>query len=178
MERRPRKPTLSELARKAGVSKTVVSVVANRQENRNVRVREKKRQEIIRLIDRSRFVTSKTAWELVSQRTNTIAVILHKRTPYFSHLLEELHKQAFEKELEIMPCITGGYAVREEAYLNLMRDQRADGIIIAAIVNGRAAHYMKFFSPPYNLKMLLINEPTEKELEKVIADARKTLGKD
>ncbi|MCM8768861.1 MAG: LacI family transcriptional regulator [Candidatus Omnitrophica bacterium] len=158
----PKTLTLSELARQAGVSKTVVSVVVNRKENRNIRVSEKKRQEILRLIERYRFVPTKSARELASRRTNTIAIIFHQLTPYFSFLVEQLQKKAFEKNMEIMPYITEGRGDREEEYLSLMRDRRVDGIIIAAITEGSVARYVKFSSPPYNLKIVVINEPIGK----------------
>jgi len=156
-----KKFTIKDIAKKAGVSHTVVSIILNKKENERVFVSEKKKEEILELIERYGYIPRKSARDLASQRTNTIGLIFQRLTPYFSSLVEELQKQAFKKGLEIMPYITEGYPEREEGYLNLMRDGRVDGVITTAFVEGSPARYLKFSSFPYNLKIVTIGPPVE-----------------
>ena len=156
-----KKMTITEMAKKAGVSKTVISAICNNKDNQKIFVSGKKKREILDLIEKYGYRPRKSARELASQKTNTIGLIFHRLTPYFSLLVEELQRQAFEKELEIMPYITEGDAEREEEYLSLMRDGRVDGIIIAAFTEGSPARYTKFSSPPDNFKILTISPPVE-----------------
>lgn len=148
------KITLGQIAKKVGVSKTVVSAVINKKENKKIFVSEKKKKEILELVSKYNYYPRKSARELATGRTNTIGVILHRLTPFFSLLLEELQKEAFKKELEITPYITEGIEEKEEEFLMMMSDGRVDGVITTAFVKGSQERYKKFSSPPYNLKIL------------------------
>ncbi len=151
--------SLRTIAKATGVSRAVVSAVINKKENQRIFVSQKKREEILKLVEEYGYVPKKSARDLGSQRTNTIALLFHWLTPYFSSLLEEIHRQAFKKGLEVIPYITEGYPDKEEEYLNLMRDGRVDVILAAAFTEGSPDRYMKFSSPPYNLKIVTINPP-------------------
>lgn len=151
--------TIGELAKKAGVSKTVVSAVINNKINEKIFASEHVQKKVLDLVKEYSYTPRKSARALASQKTNTIGLIAHRLTPRFSAFLEEFQEQALKKKLDIMPYITKGYPEKEEEYLNLMKDGRVDGVIIAAVVNGSPVRYTKFAHPPYNLKILTISPP-------------------
>ncbi|MCD6408090.1 LacI family DNA-binding transcriptional regulator [bacterium] len=155
------KITLGQIAKKVGVSKTVVSAVLNKKENKKIFVSEEKKKKILELVSKYHYYPRKSAKELATGKTNTIGVILHRLTPFFSLLLEELQKEAFKRELEITPYITEGIDEKEEEFLRMMRDGRVDGVIITAFVEGSRERCRKFSSPPYNLKILTITVPVK-----------------
>lgn len=149
--------TLKDIAREAKVSATVVSAVINNKANIKVFVNEVKKQEILEIVRKHNFVPNKRARELASSKTNTIGIILHKLTPYFSMLLEELNKHLVSKGYDLIPFVTDGDPRQEEKFLNLMCDGRVDGIVITGLLDGSHERYEKFAKPPYNLKIATRN---------------------
>ena len=138
------KLTVGEIARKVGVSRTVVSAVLNKKENQRIFVSEEKKKKIIEFSKNLRYYPKKSARELVTGKTNTIGVVIQKLTPYFSVLVEELQKSAFKKGYEIVLYLTENIPNREEKFLNLMLDGRVDGVIVTGFTEGSEKRYKKY----------------------------------
>lgn len=161
-KRMQERPTITSIAREAGVSATVVSAIVNSKENQTVFVGEEKKKKVLALIDRYGYVPQKSARELASRRTNAIGVICQRLTPYFASLVEEFQKQAFARGLEVIAYITEGAERTEEAYLNAMRDGRVDGVIVSALRSDTPARIIRFSSAPFRLKIVSIGPPLQK----------------
>jgi len=152
--------TITDIARRAGVTVGVVSVVLNGKENGAIRVGADKKKKILKLIASSNYVPSKSARALVTQRTNTIGIIFHKLSPFFSEFVSHLQQKAFQQHLEIMPYITNADPRMEEHYLRQSTDGRVDGVIAIAHTSGSAERYRRFSRPPYNLKIVSYGPPS------------------
>lgn len=150
-------PTIGFIADKAGVSKRVVSVVVNGIENKKIFVSQEKKRQILDLVEEYGYVPRKYARDLAGRKTDTVALIFHRLTPYFANLLEILQDEAYASGLEVMPYITKGSPEREESFLEQMRDGRVDGIIVSSSVEGSSGRLKKYSSPPYNLKIVAIS---------------------
>jgi len=165
--------TIKEIAKEAGVSKTVISAVVNKKFERIPFLSEKKKRLILHLIKKYDYVPRKSARDLSYQKTNIIGIILHRLTPFFSQLVEELQKYAFSHKIEVMPYITEGIPEREEEYLNMMRDGRVDGVIVAGTVKGSKKRYLKYTNSPYNMKLVTIAIPPIDNIPSVCMDEEK-----
>lgn len=149
--------TLLDIAREAGVSKTVVSAVVNDRVDRTVFVSERRKKQIRALIDKYGYRPLKSARALSLRRTNMIGLIINGLPPFFSSLVEEFQKSAFRKGWELTVYINGKDPVREEEHLNLLRDGRVDGVIVSSFAEGGPARCLKYAAPPYGLKMVTIS---------------------
>lgn len=154
--------TLSTIARKAEVSKSVVSAVLNGKDNQKIFVSKKTKEEILSLARQSGYVPPKSARDLFTGRSNTIGVIVQTLTPFFSEFITRLQQDALKKNLEITLYITNGSPSLEEHYLNLARDKRIDAAIVIASTRGTEERLVKFSNPPYNLKILAYGLPIKK----------------
>jgi len=173
-----KKITIKEIARKAGVSQGLVSVVLNNKLNEKIFVSEEKRKKILEIVKKERYFPNKFAKALVTGKTNTIGVIVKNLSPYFSLLLENLQKCLFKKGYDIIPYVIEEKKKEKEkevfeiAYRNII-----DGIIITSYLN-KPENYQKY-SKLYNLKILTITPPIgnlpcvyfdEKEAGKIAAE--------
>lgn len=166
--------TMREIAKKAGVTHSVVSAVINKRDNSRIFVSKKTRKKILELIDHYGYVPRKTALSFSSGKTNNIGIIMHQLTPYFSSLLEALSEEALAFGFEILPSIIGDNDEKEEEIFNSMRDGRVDGIIATSFTTNSEHRYKKFSSEPYNLKIVTVSPPVE-DVPSVYMD-EKTVG--
>ncbi len=153
---------MGDLARKAGVSKTVISAIINDKVGQGVYVSEKKRKEILALIKKHNYVPHKSARALSLRKSNNIAFIIHSLTPYFAQVWEELLQVAYEHGLEVITYITENSDEKEEEYFNLLRDGRVDGILTCAFTKTSPERYERYAAPPYNLKIMSIGPQLNK----------------
>ncbi len=146
--------SLSLIAKEVGISKTVVSVVLSKKDNQKTFVSRETKKKVLAVADRLGYVPPKCARELSTGKSDTIGIIFHKLTPFFSELVTQLQQEAFRRHLEITPYITGGDAGLEEHYLNQIRDGRVDGVVTVARTKESAQLCRRFTAPPYNLKIV------------------------
>ncbi len=151
--------TLREIAREAGVSKTVVSAVLNDRTDRTVFVSDRRKKEIRGLIAKYGYRPLRSARALSLRRTNTIGLIINGLPPFLSRLTEEIQKSALRRGWDIAVYINGGDPAREEEHFDLLGDGRADGVIVSSFAPGTAARCLKYAAAPYNLKIVTISPP-------------------
>ncbi|HOK57034.1 MAG TPA: LacI family DNA-binding transcriptional regulator [bacterium] len=148
------RPSLKDIARLAGVSKVVVYTVLKGRENKGIFVSKKTKEKILKIAEEIGYVPPKSAKELFTGRSDTIGIIFHKLTSFFSSLVELLQIEAQKDGLEITPYITNGDWKLEKHYLDICRDGRVDGIITVAHTDKSVELYKKYTKKPYNLKIL------------------------
>lgn len=137
---RPRRVTLSDVAREAGVSPVAVSVVLNGSKT-GTRVSEASRERIISVARRLRYSPNEAARSLVRGKSKILGVVLGNLRP----LSAETHDPGNEYTLFVIEGITAaagerGYHLfvftnpwRENAEtLETLRDRRSDGLILLA----------------------------------------------
>lgn len=125
-------PTIEDVAKRAGLSRTTVSRVLND----HPYVSEEKKELVRRAMDELGYVPNSSARRLRNQKTETIAVFIPRITnPFFSALLEAMEIAAVERGYKLIMCQTRYSKEMELEYLDLLRTKQVDGIILASIQN-------------------------------------------
>jgi LacI family transcriptional regulator len=120
---------MSDVASRAGVSKTTVSHVIN--ETRFVE--EETRQRVLQAIEELGYRPSAVARSLTTNRTQTIGVIVSDASNYFfAEVLHGIEDVLMPENYALLVCNTTEILEREAHYLDLFLRQRVDGIIAAA----------------------------------------------
>lgn len=164
--------SLKQIAQIAGVSKVVVYTVLKGRENKGIFVSNKTKEKILKIANELGYVAPKSAKELFTGNSDTIGIIFHKLTPYFSYLVSEIQTAALKEGLEIIPYITNGDWQLEKHYLEISRDGRVDGVITVAHTDKSQQLYKQFTQKPYNLKILSFG-PDIKDIPTIHFDEKK-----
>jgi DNA-binding LacI/PurR family transcriptional regulator len=124
-----KKPTITDIAVQAGVSKSTVSHVLN-----NTRfVSEETRQKVLQVIQQAGYQPSLTARSLTTNRTETIGVIISDiSSNFYIEVLRGIEDVIRPARYSLIVCNTDEIYKDEDHYLNLLVRQRVDGIIAAA----------------------------------------------
>ena len=123
------KPTIYDVANKAGVSISTVSKVLNNTGH----VRKETREKVWHAIEQLNYQTNRIAAALAGKGTNTIGVLVPNiPTPFFAELIQTLEKCAREINYTLIICSSGQNQEQEKLQLELLLMKQVDGIIIAA----------------------------------------------
>ena len=121
--------TIRDVAKKAGVSKTTVSHVINSTRF----VEEETRQRVIQAIQELNYRPSAAARSLTTKRTGTVGIVVSDASnPFFGELLLGVEEVLRPQNFALIICNTNETLEYEAHYLNLLLNQRVDGIIAAA----------------------------------------------
>lgn len=123
---------LEDIAKKAGVSRSTVSRVVNNQQN----VSEKVRQRVLKVIKETGFSPNAAARTLVSQRSNTIGLILPHSVstfftdPFYPHLIKGISLACNHYDFTLALFVAGTLEYQEKILPRLSSRGFLDGIII------------------------------------------------
>lgn len=121
------KMTISDIARKAGVSKTTVSRVLNHRPD----VDEETRSKILSIIEEFSYSPSYTAKCLSTGRRNLIGLIVPSLSSYFSlEIIRGVAEGISDTQYELVLYTTGLSEQNEKLYLRAIRNDLVDGIIL------------------------------------------------
>jgi len=127
-----RRPTSREVARRAGVSRSTVSVVLN--DVTRIAIAPETRQRVLDAARELGYVPSSAARQLASGRARTIGLVItyaeHLKTDAFVpqalySLNEEAHRRGFRVLVEALEDVT-----TPDAYQELVRGKQIDGLIV------------------------------------------------
>lgn len=119
--------TMRDVAQKAGVSIKTVSRVVNDQGE----ISEETRARILAVINELGYRPNMIARGLVTQRTNTIGVVIADITnPYFAAVVRGVQDAARRQGYQVMLCNTDEKQEEELRSLHSLAGQGADGIIL------------------------------------------------
>ncbi|WP_028402526.1 LacI family DNA-binding transcriptional regulator [Ectobacillus panaciterrae] len=125
-------PTIEDVAKLAGLSRTTVSRVINN----HPYVSEDKKKRVILAMSTLGFVPNSAARRLRKQKAETIAVLVPRVTnPFFSKLIESLEMAASEYKYKLIICQTRYLLEKELEYLQLLSTKQVDGIILCSLQN-------------------------------------------
>jgi DNA-binding LacI/PurR family transcriptional regulator len=124
---RDRRPTLEDVAAKAGVSRALVSLALND----SPRVAPASRELILRAAAEIGYRPNLAARNLASHRTGTVGVLLNDlHNPYFADVFDGLAAAAADANLKLL-LTTGRNLVADELKaINSMLEHRVDGVIL------------------------------------------------
>jgi LacI family transcriptional regulator len=121
-------PTISDVARQAGVSTVTVSRVLNNAPN----VNSVTRQRIEQAIQELGYVPNVAARSLRSKRTHSLALILPDVTnSFWTTVARGVEDAAQNSGYSVLLCNTDENCAKQLRYLELVASRRVDGVIIA-----------------------------------------------
>src|SRR3954447_4677425 len=132
---RARSASVKDVAAAAGVSLGTVSNVLNRPERVSAATRARVEQAMSEL----GFVRNESARQLRAGTSRTLAyVMLDAGNPFFTDVAQGMEAAAEQADLSLMLCNSGQRAERESQHLQLLQQQRVQGILVTT-VNPEAA---------------------------------------
>jgi DNA-binding LacI/PurR family transcriptional regulator len=123
------RPTIVDVAKRAGVSKSLVSLVMRGAPN----VSDEKRERVLNVASDLGYRPNAVARSLVRQRTNLLGVLLSDlHNPFFAEVIDGIQAEAEERGYRTI-IGTGARVGRSEARaLETMLELRAEGLILAS----------------------------------------------
>jgi LacI family transcriptional regulator len=128
MTKKSKHPTLSEVAKKAGVGTTTVSRVINGVE----RVEPKTMARVQQAIQALGYMPNQAARVLKGHRTRTIGFVIPSiADPFFSNCAEVLQAIARSNDFLVIVLTTQNDSATERDAVNILTQHRVDGFVIA-----------------------------------------------
>lgn len=133
-QEQPMSPTLEEVAKLAGVSRSTVSRVVNDHPN----VRPEVRERVWEVIHRVGYQPHAAARSLVTNRTHVIGMIIPETVttlftdPFFPLLLRGATEACNAHQYQLMLSLFTAHADQQEIYQRVLRSGYLDGVVVAS----------------------------------------------
>lgn len=120
---------IRDVAKEAGVAVGTVSMVLNHEDYGSAEIRQKVEAAVRKL----HYVPSEMARNLSLQRTNIVGIIVPMVShPFFAELVESLEESLYHLGYKTMLCCTQKKENAEHAFIDMLKRQTMDGIIMGA----------------------------------------------
>src|ERR1043166_9013245 len=135
--------SIKEVARQARVSIGTVSNVLNRPDL----VASDTRQRVLDAISALGYVRNDPARQLRAGRSRQIAlVVLDVTNPFFTDVVRGAEAAAEERGVMVVVCNSGEDAGRERRHLELLEEQRIQGVLITPVDDSRGSRLAKMMA--------------------------------
>jgi LacI family transcriptional regulator len=127
-------PTLEEIAKLAGVSRSTVSRVINDQPN----VRQQVRERVWQIVRETGYQPHAAARSLVTRRTRIVGVLIPEAVttlftdPFFLHLLRGITHTCNSQRYQLILSLFNDPAGPEAVYRRVVRSCHLDGVVVAS----------------------------------------------
>lgn len=123
-----KKPTIMDVAIRAGVSKATVSMVLNKKDSS---ISLETRERILKVIEEIGYIPSSVARSLSTNKSGTIGIILPDIiNPFFSQMARAIEDAASELKYNVIFCNTDNNEEKEDMYVKLLISKQVDGVIL------------------------------------------------
>lgn len=142
------KITMKEIAKMAGVSVTTVSLIIN---GKDQSIGAETRERVLKLIEETGYVPNGIARSMITKQTRTLGLMIPDITnPYFASMARGIEDAARKAGYHVILCNTDENQKRELEYLQLLRRQNVDGVILvsAATAEHEEKQILKEFKKP------------------------------
>ncbi|HEX7065983.1 MAG TPA: LacI family DNA-binding transcriptional regulator [Bacillales bacterium] len=125
------KPTIYDVARKAGVSIATVSKVVNH----TGRIGEKTKKRVLEVMKELNYYPSVVASALTGKNTYTIGLLVPDiANPFFAEIARRVEDRGHELGFNVVMCSTDHNEEKEAQYISLLKRKSVDGIILASVI--------------------------------------------
>jgi LacI family transcriptional regulator len=122
--------TIKEIAKLAGVSITTVSLIIN---GKDQSIGAETRERVLKIIEDQNYVPNTIARSMITKQTNTLGLLIPDITnPYFATMARGIEDAAGKSGYRVILCNTDEDLDKEMEYLQLLRKQNVDGVILVA----------------------------------------------
>ena len=129
--------TLSDIARKAGVSLATVSLALNGSN----KVNKDTKMKIEEIAAELNYVPNARARALVKKSTKTIGLVIPEVVnPFFAELAQSIKNYVRSQDFNVILCSTDYQSEEELRYINMFRSGQVDGAIFACVGDMMAEH--------------------------------------
>ncbi|HHX67712.1 MAG: LacI family DNA-binding transcriptional regulator [Miniphocaeibacter sp.] len=147
------KITIKDVAKKAGVSTTTVSMVLN---NADFKISKKTRDKVLKSAEELNYVPNKIARSLVMQNTKIIALIVPDiSNPFYPEIAKYVDIYASKRNYNVILINSNDIENLDDIEKNLLATNLIDGVLVVSI---NIAQYIKNNKRLRNLKVVYLDE--------------------
>jgi LacI family transcriptional regulator len=130
---KPRRPTIQDVADRAGVSTATVSHALNRPEL----VAESTRERVKEVIAEIGFVRNASARQLVDGHSRTLGLAILEANPFNTEIARGVEDAIKDAGYVIIVCTSANTVEREKQNLRLLEEQRVAGVLITPVASAK-----------------------------------------
>lgn len=129
---RDKKPTINDVARRAGVSKATVSAVLNDTGS----VKDSTRDRVLEVVEQMNYRPSNTAGNIGKRRGKSIGLLIKELdNPYYAEVIAGARREANAHGYTLLVTSSEGEYAAEQRIVDLLKSKDVDGLIITPVLD-------------------------------------------